>query len=39
MLLSSPRGAWLAGGERFGAADVAIVPGARPQLEVELHAL
>jgi hypothetical protein len=39
MLLSSPRGALLASGERFGAAEVAIVAGARPQLEVELRAL
>jgi hypothetical protein len=39
MLLSSPRGALLASGQRFGAADVAIVTGSRPQLEIELRAL
>jgi hypothetical protein len=39
MLLSSPHGALLAAGERLGAADVTIVPGARPQLEIELRAL
>jgi hypothetical protein len=39
MLLSSPRGALLASGQRLCAADVTIVPGARAQLEVELRAV
>jgi hypothetical protein len=38
-LLSSPRGALLASGERFGAVEVAIVAGSRAQLDVELRAL
>jgi hypothetical protein len=37
MLLSSPRGALLAGGAGWGAADITIASGAPPQLDIELH--
>ena len=35
-LLSSPRGALLAPGERFAAADVIVAAGTQAQLEIEL---
>jgi hypothetical protein len=37
MLLSSPRGAVLGSHDHFGAAEVTVVPGTRPQLEIELR--
>ena len=39
MLLSSPRGVVLGSRDRFGAAEITIAPGTRPQLEIELTAL
>ena len=37
-LLSSPRGALLAAGERFAAVEVIVTAGARAQLDIELRA-
>jgi hypothetical protein len=36
-LLSSPQGALLGAGDRFGAAEVIVAAGERPQLEIELR--
>jgi hypothetical protein len=38
-LLSSPRGALLAAGERFAAVEVIVTTGARAQLDIKLRAL
>jgi hypothetical protein len=38
-LLSSPRGALLAAGERFAAAEIIVAAGTHPRLEIELRAL
>jgi hypothetical protein len=38
-LLSSPRGAVLAAGERFAAVEVIVTSGARAQLDIELRAI